>query len=175
MENKYLTAGKCEVIFILKNENKTYAEIAKLLKISRISVYYTLKNFGPISFLSHKNQSGWRRKTTKNDDDRIVIKSMRNRHLTASDITSEMNQSLPMYASCIQRSQIWIHQSRGFFPIAELSNVDDFCLLQKFALILNAQEWFLVVNSAEKIGLIEATFQRRYKRRTLAGSGSSPK
>jgi transposase len=102
MENKDLTAGEREVIFILKNENKTYAEIAKLLKISRISVYYTLKNFGPTSFSSHKNQSGWPRKTTKNVDDRIVIISKQNRHLTATDITSVMNQSLPMYASCIQ-------------------------------------------------------------------------
>jgi hypothetical protein len=39
MENKDLTAGEREAIFILKNENKTYAEIAKLPKISRISVY----------------------------------------------------------------------------------------------------------------------------------------
>jgi transposase len=61
MKNKDLTAGEREDIFILKNENKTYAEIAKLLKISRISVYYTLKNFGPTSFSSHKNQSGRRR------------------------------------------------------------------------------------------------------------------
>jgi hypothetical protein len=29
MENKDLTAGEREAIFILKNENKTYAEIAK--------------------------------------------------------------------------------------------------------------------------------------------------
>jgi hypothetical protein len=71
MENKDLTAGKREAIFILRNKNKTYAEIAKLLKISRISVYYTLKIFGPTSFSSHKNQSDRRRKTTKNDD-RIV-------------------------------------------------------------------------------------------------------
>jgi DNA-binding transcriptional regulator GbsR (MarR family) len=101
MENKNLPAGKREAIFILKNENKTYAEIAKLLKVSKISVSYTLKNFGPTPFSSHKNQSGRRRKTTKNGDDRIVIISKRNRNLTASDIISEMNQSLPMYASCI--------------------------------------------------------------------------
>jgi hypothetical protein len=68
MENKDLTAGELEAIFILKNANKTYAEIAKLLKISRINVYYTQKNFGPTSFSSHKNQSDRRRKTTKNDD-----------------------------------------------------------------------------------------------------------
>jgi hypothetical protein len=36
MENKDLTAGERETIFILKNLKKTYAEIAKLLKISRI-------------------------------------------------------------------------------------------------------------------------------------------
>jgi hypothetical protein len=36
MENKDLTAGKHEDIFIFKNENKTYAEIAKLPKISTI-------------------------------------------------------------------------------------------------------------------------------------------
>jgi transposase len=78
-----------------------HAEIAKLLEISWISVYYTLENLEPTSFSSHKNQSGRRRKTTKNDDDRIVIISQQNRHLTASLITSEMNQSLPMYASCI--------------------------------------------------------------------------
>jgi transposase len=102
MENKDLTAGKREAIFILKNENKTYADITKLLKISRISVYFTLKNFGPTSFSPQKNQSGRRRcKTTKHDDARIVIISKHNHHLTASDITSEMNQSLPMYASCI--------------------------------------------------------------------------
>jgi predicted transcriptional regulator len=70
MENKDLTAGKREAIFILKNENKTYAELAKILKISRISVYYTLKNFGPTSFSSHKNQSGLRCKTTKTHNNR---------------------------------------------------------------------------------------------------------
>jgi transposase len=111
MENKDLTARKREAIFILKNENKTYTEITKLLKISSISVYYTLKNF-ETSFSSPKNQSDRRRKTTKNDDDKIVIISKQNRHPTASDITSEMNQNLPMYASCIQRSQIWIHRCR---------------------------------------------------------------
>jgi Mn-dependent DtxR family transcriptional regulator len=102
MENKDLTAGKCEAIFILKNKNKIYAEIAKLLKISRLSVYDTLKNFGPTSFSSHKSQSGLRRKTTKNDYDRIVIISKRNRHLTASNITSEMNQSL-LFVSAMKR------------------------------------------------------------------------
>jgi hypothetical protein len=96
MENKDLTARKSEAIFILKNENKTYTEITKLLKISSISVYYTLKNF-ETSFSSPKNQSDRRRKTTKNDDDKIVIISKQNRHPTASDITSEMNQNLPMY------------------------------------------------------------------------------
>jgi hypothetical protein len=50
MENKDLTAGKRDAVFILKNENKLYAEIAKLLKISRSSVCYTLKNFGPHHF-----------------------------------------------------------------------------------------------------------------------------
>jgi predicted DNA-binding protein YlxM (UPF0122 family) len=55
MENKDLTTGKHEAIFIIKNENKTYAEIAKLLKISRLSVYDSLRNFGPTSFSSHKN------------------------------------------------------------------------------------------------------------------------
>jgi hypothetical protein len=78
MENKDLTAGEREAIFILKNKNKTYAEFAKLLKIYRSSVYYTLKNFGPTPFSPHKNQSS-RRKTTKNDN-RIVIKSKQNRH-----------------------------------------------------------------------------------------------
>jgi hypothetical protein len=145
------------------------------VKIYRISVYHTLKNFGTTSFSSHKNQSGRRHKTSKNDDDRIVIIGKRNRHLTASDITSEKNQSLLMYASCIQRSQIWIHRSRGLFSITESSNVDDLCLLQTFALILNAQKWLLGGNSAIKIGLLEATFHPRYKRRSSAGSGSSPK
>jgi hypothetical protein len=80
MENKDLTAGKRENIFILKNKNKLYAEIANLLKISRISVYFTLKNVGRTSFSSHKDQSDRRRKTTKNDEDRIVIISKQNRH-----------------------------------------------------------------------------------------------
>jgi hypothetical protein len=85
MEKKDLTAGEREATFILKNEFKTYTEIAKLLKICRIST----------------RAAGGRRKTTKLDNERIVIISKRNRHLTASDITSEMNQSLLMYASCI--------------------------------------------------------------------------
>jgi hypothetical protein len=63
MENKDLTAGKREDIFNLKNENKTYAVIAKLLKISRTSVYYTLKNFGPTSFLTRAAGSAWPPKT----------------------------------------------------------------------------------------------------------------
>jgi hypothetical protein len=105
MENKDLTAGERKALFILKNENKTYAEIAKLLKISRISVYYTLNIFGPISFSSHKNQSGRWRKTTKYYDDRTVIISKQNRHLTASDITLRINQSLPkpVHVSTVKR------------------------------------------------------------------------
>jgi hypothetical protein len=129
MENKDLTAGKRETIFILKNENKTYAEIVKLLKISRSSVYYTLKNIGTKSFSSHKNQSGRRHKTTKLDDEKIVIIRKRDHHLTASGITLEINESLPMYASFIPRSRIWIQRSSGLFPIAELSNVDVFLLI----------------------------------------------
>jgi hypothetical protein len=53
MENKDLTAGKREAIFIFKNENKKYAEIAKLINISRISVYQGRTgspNFGGIFF-----------------------------------------------------------------------------------------------------------------------------
>jgi transposase len=105
MENKDLTAEKREAIYILKNENKTYAEIAKLLKISRISVYYTLKNFRPKSFSSHKKQSGRQRKTTKLDDKRIVIISKRDRQLTVSKITSEIIESLskPVYVSTVKR------------------------------------------------------------------------
>jgi transposase len=64
MGNKDLTAGKREAIFIFKNENKSYAEIAKLLEISRSSVYLTLKNFGPTSFSSQKtNMAGGARPT----------------------------------------------------------------------------------------------------------------
>jgi hypothetical protein len=110
---------KREAIFILQNENKTYAEIAKLLKISWWSVYYTWKTFRPTSFSSHKNQSGRRRKTTKLIN---VIISKQDHYLTASEITSEMIESLPMYASCIQRSRIWILRPRELIPIAELSN-----------------------------------------------------
>jgi transposase len=54
MGNKYLTTGKREAIFIFKKENKSYAEIAMLLEISRSSVYLTLKIFGPTSFSSQK-------------------------------------------------------------------------------------------------------------------------
>jgi hypothetical protein len=55
MGNKDLTAGKREAKFIFKNENKSYyAEMVKLLKISRSSVYLTLNNFGPTSFSSQK-------------------------------------------------------------------------------------------------------------------------
>jgi hypothetical protein len=100
MGNKDLTAGKREAIFILKNKNKSYAEMAKLLKISRSN--YTLKNFGPTSFSSHKNR---RRKTTKLDDEKIVIISKRNRQLTATEITSEINKSLPktVHVSTVKR------------------------------------------------------------------------
>jgi hypothetical protein len=37
MKNKDLTAERREAIFILKNENKTYAEFGKLIKISRLT------------------------------------------------------------------------------------------------------------------------------------------
>jgi hypothetical protein len=79
--------------------------MVKLLKISRSSVYYTLKNFGPTSFSSHKNQSGRRRKTTKLDDEKIVIISKRNRQITATEFTLEINESLPktVYVSTVKR------------------------------------------------------------------------
>jgi 5-methylcytosine-specific restriction endonuclease McrA len=47
MENKDSLAGKRKAIFILKNENKTYAEFAKLLKIS-ISDSHVMHHFHPI-------------------------------------------------------------------------------------------------------------------------------
>jgi hypothetical protein len=132
-----------ESIFILKNENKLYSEIAKLLKISRSSVYYTLKNFGPKSFSSHKKQFGQLRKATKLDDKRVVIINKRDHHLTALAIIVEINESLPMYASCIPRTRIWIHWPRDIFPLPNCSMLMFFGSLQTFALILFALNWFL--------------------------------
>jgi hypothetical protein len=45
MENKDLTAGEREVIFILKNENKTYVEFTKLLKIYQVKCLLYTENF----------------------------------------------------------------------------------------------------------------------------------
>jgi hypothetical protein len=42
MENKDLTMGERDAIFILKIKNKTYVEIAKLLKISTLKKLYNL-------------------------------------------------------------------------------------------------------------------------------------
>jgi DNA-binding MarR family transcriptional regulator len=88
MENKDLTAEKREAIFILKNENKTNTEIAKVLKISRSRVCYSLKNFGPTLFSTLKNQSDRRCKITKLDDEKIAMIRKRDHHLTTSEITS---------------------------------------------------------------------------------------
>jgi hypothetical protein len=73
---------------ILKN-NKLYGQIVKLLKIFRSSVYYTLKNFGPTSFSSQKNQSGRRHKTTKLNENRIHLGDEREHAKTSSFIYSE--------------------------------------------------------------------------------------
>lgn len=100
-----ISAEKRSQIVILKKTGKSYAEIAKILKISRSGVQKCWQRF--IQTRSNKNRSGRgrTRKTSKRDNSHILLISKADRFKTASDIRAKINQTLaePISLNTVKR------------------------------------------------------------------------
>lgn len=104
-KNKEINLEKRAQIVILKETGKSYAEIARILKVCRSGVQKTCQMYRNTSSNTNQKGRGRKRKTTKRDDNRITTISKTDRFKTASDIRAEINQGLaaPISLTTVKR------------------------------------------------------------------------
>ena len=78
-------------INMLRGEGCSVRDIANNLKISWSTVMYTIQRFRNTGANKDKNRSGRPRCTSKAEDQSIVLRSKRNRRLTAPEIQAQFN------------------------------------------------------------------------------------
>ena len=88
-----LTVAKRSEIITLHKESYSVRKICKKLKVARSTVQDTIKRWKETGIFEDKKRSGRPRKTTKAEDNSIILMSKRNRRLTAPEITSGFNRS----------------------------------------------------------------------------------
>lgn len=88
-----LSVQKRASILTLAEERYTVREIALRLKIAKSTVHDTIKKYATSTDCSSKKRTGRPAKTTKSEDRFIETISKRNRRLTASEITAEVNRT----------------------------------------------------------------------------------
>lgn len=105
MKNVEMNAETRAQIVILRQEKYSLRNIAKKLKISLGAVQCALARKKETGKNMSKSHSGHPKVTSKCDDRKIVLLSKRNRKLTATDITADLNQTRdrPVSVSTIKR------------------------------------------------------------------------
>lgn len=88
---KQISIEKRSAICTLRNEGYSMSQIAQKVGVSKKGVYTTLDRSQKFGSLMDRKRSGRPRKTTKAEDKYIIMKSKRNRRLTAVDITNDFN------------------------------------------------------------------------------------
>lgn len=93
------------IIVGLHKSGKSIREISKLQKIPLSTVHYIIKKFKTQGKTSNNHRSGRPRVTTSTEDLNIVMKSKRNRRLTAPEIAADINlgRSKPVSVTTIKR------------------------------------------------------------------------
>ena len=84
-----LTVAKRSEIITLHKESYSVQK----LKVARSTVQDTIKRWKETGIFEDKKRSGRPRKTTKAEDNSIILMSKRSRRLTAPEITSGFNRS----------------------------------------------------------------------------------
>lgn len=104
-KTKELSVETRGIIIGLHKAGKSNRQIAKDLKISRRTVDYNVKKFTTQGKVTNNPRQGRPRITNSRDDLNIIIKSKRNRRLTAPEITAQINESRnkPISLSTVKR------------------------------------------------------------------------
>lgn len=80
-------------VVLLHEEGYSYREIAKKLNIPCSTGYYIVKKYNETGSNYDRTKSGRPTKTTRKEDDYIIMLSKRNRKLTAPQIAAEFNSN----------------------------------------------------------------------------------
>ncbi|KAF2881502.1 hypothetical protein ILUMI_24659 [Ignelater luminosus] len=93
------------LVVTLSKKGESIQKIAKSLRIFKGAVQRTLERYRSTGKLKSKSRSGRLRKTTKIEDDAVIIVSKLNRRLTAPEITAHLNtrREDPVSVSTIKR------------------------------------------------------------------------
>jgi transposase len=97
--NKELSSETRQSILVLRNEGYSMRSIAKKLEVSYNAVYYYLHR----TVQTGSNQN--RKCTTEQADKYIRVSSLRNRHLTSSQLAASLNSTrkTPVSMSTVKR------------------------------------------------------------------------
>lgn len=100
-----LSSETRQSILVLRNEGYSMREIAKKLKISYNSVYYSLQRTAQTGSNQSRKRSGRPRCTTEQEDKYIRVSSLRNRRLTGPQLASSLNSTrkTPVSTSTVKR------------------------------------------------------------------------
>ena len=91
--NKDLTSETRQSILVLRNEGYSMREIAKKLKISYNSVYYSLHKTAQTGSNQNRKRSGRPRCTTEQEDMYIRVSSLRNRRFRSPQLAASLNST----------------------------------------------------------------------------------
>ena len=91
--NKDLFSETRQSILVLRNEGYSMREIAKKLKISYNTVYYSPHRTAQTGSNQNRKRSGMPRCTTEQEDKYIRVSSLRNRRLTSPQLAASLNST----------------------------------------------------------------------------------
>lgn len=88
---KQLTIEERQTIITLKNVGLSYREIAKKVKVSVSTVFFTIKRHSETGGNSDRKRSGRPKATTKSEDKFLRVTSLRDRRLTGQQLQAQLN------------------------------------------------------------------------------------
>jgi transposase len=94
-----------ESILVLRNEGYSMREIVKTLKITYNDVYYSLHRTAQTGSNQHRKRSGRPQCTIEQEDNYIIVSSLRNRRLTSPQLAASLNSTFktPVSTSTVKR------------------------------------------------------------------------
>jgi transposase len=103
--NKDLSSETRQSSLVLRNEGYSTGEIAKKLKISYNTVYYSLHRTEQTGSKQNRKRSGRPQCTTEQEDKYIRVSSLRNRRLTSPQLAASLNsiRKTPVSTSTVKR------------------------------------------------------------------------
>lgn len=88
---RQLTIEERQTIITLKNVGLSYREIAKKVKVSVSTVFFTVKRHSETGGNSDRKRSGRPKATTESEDKFLRVNSLRDRRLTGQQLQAQLN------------------------------------------------------------------------------------